>query len=93
MISFIPWVGKVQTGQTSGGFTVIIPYFFICLALVTIHPFLSHKFFFIPSFLLFLSFPYYPIFFIKFFKSNMDASLEELWKKFYLSEEEKELLA
>ena len=24
MISFIPRVGKVQTGQTSGGFTVII---------------------------------------------------------------------
>ena len=26
MISFIPRVGKVQTGQSSGGFTVIIPY-------------------------------------------------------------------
>ena len=25
MISFIPWIGKVQTGQSSGGFTVIIP--------------------------------------------------------------------
>ena len=25
MISFIPRVGKVQTGQSSGGFTVIIP--------------------------------------------------------------------
>ena len=25
MISFIPRVGKVKTGQTSGGFTVIIP--------------------------------------------------------------------
>ena len=28
MISFIPWVGKVKTGQTSGGFTVIIPYIY-----------------------------------------------------------------
>ena len=25
MISFIPRVGKVQTGQSSGGFTAIIP--------------------------------------------------------------------
>ena len=28
MISFIPRVGKVQTGQSSGGFTAIIPFFF-----------------------------------------------------------------
>ena len=26
---FEPWVGKVQTGQTSSRFAVIIPYFFI----------------------------------------------------------------
>ena len=29
MISFIPRVGKVKTGQTSGGFTVIIPLIFM----------------------------------------------------------------
>ena len=28
MLSFEPRVGKAQTGQTSGGFSVIIPYYY-----------------------------------------------------------------
>ena len=38
MISFIPRVGKVQTGQSSGGFTAIIPFLFFFF-LKLIHPF------------------------------------------------------
>ena len=38
MISFIPRVGKVKMGQTSGGFTVTIPLFFVVGVLAVLLP-------------------------------------------------------